>query len=512
MKRDRLFVSIRKQNYMNIAHYINSSFNRGARFLYAAVMLSLIPTACRQTSTNTIKAEVLEHQLVTHTPMVEIDLKEIKDRGYLTAILYGNRSSYYLYKGTPRGYEYELLQSLSKSLDVDLKVKMTDSFASAMKLLNAGEGDVIAHNLSQTNRRKLLVNFTDALREEAPALVQRKVGRKNPVSPEQPTEFLVKRVELANKTVYVAKNTVYANMLHRLSLICKAPVDVQVVDKSTDELIREVAEGLIDYTIADQYIANSKAVYFGNLDTEMAIDEAQPLSWAVRKNSPELLAATNDWLTQIKRTFRFNGIYNRYFMDEKRLKLRNDSEFSSLNGARLSPYDELIREGAENIRWDWRLLAAQIYQESLFNPHAKSWMGAEGLMQVMPNTAKFFGKDSEKLYDPHHNIEAGTEYLNWLNKFWAKRVENPEERIKFILASYNAGQGHVLDAQRLAEKYGKDTKTWDDNVEVFMLKKSEAEYYKDPVVKSGYCRGREPVAYVKNIMSRYESYQQLIPS
>ncbi|WP_338235734.1 transglycosylase SLT domain-containing protein [Persicobacter diffluens] len=497
---------------MNFANYFVESVNRSKRFFYTAAIMMMIPTACKQTNSDTSKTETLEQRLAKHAPMVDVDLDDIRDRGHLTAILFGNSTSFYLYKGTPRGYEYELLQSLSKSLDVDLKIRVTNSFEAALKMLNEGEGDIIAHNLTQTNERKMLVNFTGTMREEPPVLVQREVGRKNPTTPLSPTEFVVKRQQLAGKKVYVGRNTVFSNMLYELSLICKEPVQVQIVDKTAEELIREVAEGKIDYTISDAHIANSNAIYFGNLNTEVAIDAPQKLAWAMRKNSPELLSATNEWLRHIKTTFSFNGIYNRYYMDQRRFKMRNDSQFSTINGDRLSPYDEMIKKGAYNIRWDWRLLAAQIYQESLFDPQAKSWMGAQGLMQVMPNTAKFFGKNESDLYNPGENIAAGTEYLNWLNKFWARRIEDPKERIKFILASYNAGQGHVLDAQRLAKKYGKDPEKWEDNVEFYLLKKSEATFYKDPVVKSGYCRGREPVTYVKSILKRYDSYQQLIPS
>jgi membrane-bound lytic murein transglycosylase F len=152
------------------------------------------------------------------------------------------------------------------------------------------------------------------------------------------------------------------------------------------------------------------------------------------------------------------------------------------------------------------LLAAQIYQESQFNPKAKSWMGAQGLMQLVPNTAGEFG--AKQILDPEQNIRAGTNYIRWLEDYWSKYIDDPSELEKFVLASYNSGQGHVMDAMKLAEKYGKNPKIWDDNVDFYMLLKSNPKYYKDAVVKSGYCRGREPVNYVKSIYEQFEIYKQ----
>jgi membrane-bound lytic murein transglycosylase F len=177
-------------------------------------------------------------------------------------------------------------------------------------------------------------------------------------------------------------------------------------------------------------------------------------------------------------------------------------------GRNISPYDKLIVRHAKEIGWDWRLLASLIYQESQFNPKAKSWAGASGLMQLMPATAENFG--AANLEDPIQSLRAGTSYLKWLDKYWEKRVPDKNERLKFIMASYNVGQEHVADAQRLAKKYNKDPEVWDDNVAYFLLQKSSAKYCSDPVVKYGYCRGAEPFEYVNNILARYEHYKKLI--
>jgi membrane-bound lytic murein transglycosylase F len=210
----------------------------------------------------------------------------------------------------------------------------------------------------------------------------------------------------------------------------------------------------------------------------------------------------------MKKKTEYYVIYNKYFKNPKASLRRIKSVYSTIiNNGKISPYDALIQDAADQLGWDWRLLAAQIYQESRFKTDAESWMGAIGLMQIMPATAETFGV--ENLTDPAESIRAGVTYMVWLNILWEKYIPDVQERVKFILASYNAGQGHVLDARRLARKYGRNPNKW-EHVADFLQKKSNPEFYNDPVAYSGYCRGDEPVTYVKDIMNRYQRYKQLV--
>lgn len=175
--------------------------------------------------------------------------------------------------------------------------------------------------------------------------------------------------------------------------------------------------------------------------------------------------------------------------------------------AALSDYDDFLKEGAKKLGWDWRLLASLVYQESRFKPDTKSHAGAVGLMQLMPRTGKAHG--ATNLADPQDNIRAGTEYLKWLDERWAGLTDE-EQRLKFILASYNAGKGHVDDARRLAKKNNKDPDIWDDNVADYMPALAKKEYFNDEVVKYGYCRGGECVRFVKGVLERYSHYKSRI--
>ena len=173
----------------------------------------------------------------------------------------------------------------------------------------------------------------------------------------------------------------------------------------------------------------------------------------------------------------------------------------------ISPYDSLIQDSAEKLGWHWYLLAAQVFRESKFDPKAQSWAGARGLMQVMPRTGEEY--NVKNLFDPEQNIYAGTRHLLWLQDQWKDKISDPGERNNFVLASYNVGLGHLLDAVRLTEKYGGDVTKWED-VSEYLLKKSFKKFYTDPVVQYGYCRGAEPVEYVRVVNDIYQTYLEVM--
>jgi membrane-bound lytic murein transglycosylase F len=168
----------------------------------------------------------------------------------------------------------------------------------------------------------------------------------------------------------------------------------------------------------------------------------------------------------------------------------------------------MIKEIAHGYNWDWRLISAIIYHESRFNENAGSWVGAYGLMQLMPATAEAFGV--ENIENPKQNVKAGILLLNSLNNQFLKVIPDSTERVKFVLAAYNIGLGHVNDAQRLAEKYGKNPLVWENNVDLYLEKKMEEKYFKDEVVRWGYCRGEEATKFVHKVTDNYKQYMNVI--
>ena len=181
-----------------------------------------------------------------------------------------------------------------------------------------------------------------------------------------------------------------------------------------------------------------------------------------------------------------------------------NSNYYYPESGKISQYDEIFKLEADKIDWDWRLIASMVYQESRFNSSARSWAGAFGIMQLMPRTAKRFGVNQNS--SVKKQISAGVKFIQWLDNRLDDLVEDPDERKKFILASYNTGFGHVKDAINLTKKYGGNPELWEDNVEYYLLKKSEKEFYSDPIVLYGYARGTETSKYVKDIMYRYNHY------
>lgn len=275
----------------------------------------------------------------------------------------------------------------------------------------------------------------------------------------------------------------------------------------TEAIIRKVAEGEIDFTVVED-IAMVNATYYPNLDVKTAVSLPTQIAWGVRKNADSLLFALNEWILKMRKTADYYVIYDKYFRSTKASLKRTKSKYFSLRGGQLSPYDSLIKSAAKELEWDWRLLAAQIYKESEFDPGAESWMGAIGLMQLLPVTAEEYGISD--LADPIQNIYAGTQHIKWLTQYFEDIIEDNDERKKFILAAYNVGHGHVIDAIKLTEKHGGDQTKWKD-VKTFLIKKSNPTFFNDPVVKYGYCRGNEPVTYVNTILSVYENYLVLYP-
>jgi len=316
-------------------------------------------------------------------------------------------------------------------------------------------------------------------------------------------------IELLQDTMSIRKGSSYSERIANLSEELGGTININHLSgqMATDEIIKQVAEGSIKYTIADNNIVQIMASYYPILDIKVPVSFSQRIGWATRKNSPELLKATNLWLEDMKKKVDYNVIYNKYFNNKKNFRRRVKSEFYSLNTEEISPYDNLIQEHAKNIAWDWRLVASLIYQESRFEPNNSSWANAKGLMLLMPKTAEELGVKDRS--DPKQSISAGTKYLSQIwNSF--NLISDSIQRTKFTMASYNCGLYHVKDVQNLATENGLDATRWDNNVENMILALSLPKNYNDPVIKYGYVRGIEPYNYVNQIYERYAHYSQFI--
>ncbi|WP_159517769.1 MltF family protein [Sunxiuqinia indica] len=441
---------------------------------------------------------------------IEWDLKEIKEAGKLRALTVYSSTTYFLYRGRPMGYEYELLERFAEYLDVSLELIVVKNMDELFEKLNAGEGDLVAHGLTITSLRKKEVSFTDYLYLTKQVLVQKKPDNWRTMHWNKLENALIEDpMELLNDTVSVRRNSSYSERIANLSeeLGGQIYVDTLSGEMATDEIIKEVARGNIEYTIADQNIASIMASYYPILDIDVPVSFSQRISWATRHNSPNLLKATNEWLKELKKEVDYNVIYNKYFKNSRDFRRRVKSDFYSLNNQEISPYDDLIKTYAKELNWDWRLVTSLIYQESKFNPNNSSWADAAGLMQLMPATAEELGVTDRT--DPEQSIKGGTTYLKQIRENF-ESLEDSIQKIKFTMAAYNCGLYHVIDAQSLAEKRGLDPDVWDENVEDMILELSVPKNYNDPVVNYGYVRGIEPYNYVRQIFERYQHYTQFV--
>lgn len=432
------------------------------------------------------------------------DLTTIKDEGVLRAVVDYNSTNYFVYRGRPMGFTYELLQLLSNDLGVDLKIVVSNNLAETFNGLMNKDYELIAKNLTITKERNELVDFTSPINQTRQVLVQRAISEST-----SKNGFITSNLELAGKQVYVQKNTSYYERLVNLSE--EIGHEIEIIEDSVygvEQLIARVASGDIDYTVCDENVAELNATFYPNIDVSLKLSLPQNIAWAVRKDSEEWKDYLDNWIDSFKLTRKYQQVYYRYFKSP-RIASRWDSDFNSITGGKISDFDKQVKEVSVRYNWDWRLISAIIYHESRFNPEAGSWVGAYGLMQIMPSTAKSLGVDHfEK---PEQNIKAGILLLNWLNKQFIETIPDSTQRIKFVLASYNIGLGHVKDAQRLADKYNKDRHIWDDNVDIYLKNKSIEKYFTDPVVRYGYCRGEEAYNYVNKVVYSYRHYLNVIP-
>ena len=441
---------------------------------------------------------------------IDFDYDKIKERGYVIALIDNSSTGLFLYKGRAMGYEYDLLKMFTDSVGVNLKIEIVTNLEEAFEKLNRGEGDIMAYNLTVTKERKERISFTHYHNLVRLMLIQRKPDNWRDMKLHEIEKTLIRNpVDLIGKYVYVRYQSSYLDRLINLSDEIGGEIVIVEAgpETETEHIIELVAEGEIDYTVAEEDISMLNSTYFPNLDVKTAVSFPQQVAWGVRKNAPLLLDTLNQWIIEMRKHPDYYTVYNKYYKSTKSSRTRKRSTFSTMGGGLLSPYDQIIIDAADTLAWDWRLLAAQIFKESKFDPGAKSWAGAIGLMQLLPATAKDYGVTD--LFDPDENIKAGVAHLVWLGDIWKEMIEDEDERVKFILASYNVGHGHVRDARRLAQKYGEDPNDWEIVAE-YLLKKSQPAYYNDPIVEFGYCRGMEPVQYVEVIYETFENYLSLV--
>ncbi|MEE0990443.1 MAG: transglycosylase SLT domain-containing protein [Paludibacteraceae bacterium] len=447
-------------------------------FLYILlVSLSVLLVSCTRSSTKNNPRDLAQ--------IIESDT-------LVVATLYGP-ISYFNYKESEMGYEYEFVKLLCKELKVGLKLHVAPNMSALLEMLENYEIDLVAYRVPYTEENKSKIEFTRREYISNQVLVQCK------------SDTLVRDVlQLSGKQVTVVPNSIYSERISFLNDEIGGGINIiySADTSKVEDLIADVAHHRISYTFAENDIARLNKTYFGNINYDVDVSFPQRAAWCVSKNSPELLSYINEWVKNTSKSSKYTAIYQKYFEKSKYFESEGFKKIPSYN--RISSYDDYFKIYSKIVGWDWRLLAAVAYKESKFDPNVTSWAGACGLMQIMPKTALSLGLTEEEFYDPEKNIQAAAKYLNKMNNLFPN-ISDEREKVKFVLASYNAGPGHIFDARALALKNDKNPDVWDD-VKEYLRLKSNPEYYNDEVCKYGYCRGEEPINYVDVITTKYGEY------
>lgn len=417
-------------------------------------------------------------------------MERIKKNGVLRLITTNSINTYYYYDGKPTGFEYDLALEFARFLNVDLDI-ITPGWNNMFSYLDQGKGDLIAAGLAITKERLEKVNFSIPYMTIRQHIVHHKLV------------FGPKNIEdLTFRTLHVRRGTSYQS---RLAEIKKTGVDFNYIlhdNIPTEELIRMVYAREIRFTVADNNIAYLNQRYYPDIRIGIALQEKESLAWAVNKEDSEMLEQMNKFFLYANETGILKQISDKYYSNIEDTDPFDLKRFHLRIKTRLPRYKKIIMDESANYGFDWRLVAAVIYQESHFNPNARSFTNVRGLMQVTTVTAEEMG--IENRLKPEQSVKAGIKYLDKMVKKF-NYLENDYESTLFALASYNVGYGHVLDAIQIAKEKGLDETKW-QNIKTTLPLLSKSKYYKK--TKHGYARGWEPVQYVERILTYFDILKQ----
>ena len=410
-------------------------------------------------------------------------------------------TGFFILKGDTMGYDYDLICDFARSHGIALRFKVARSMPALLDMLKNKSVDVLACEVPVTAEYKSRVQHCGAVNETYQVLVQHS------------GEGLIHDVtQLIGRDVYVEKGSKYESRLRNLDNEVGGGINIHAVEGEAaipTELIQRVSRREIPFTIVDSDIAQMNLTYYDSINIKLRVGFEQRSSWAVSKRDQWLADSIDEWAASLDAQEYSKQALKHYFEMNRGPKpdsVKVDTLAVTPPGG-ISPYDQVFKKYALEMGWDWRLLAAIAFSESGFDPNATSWMGARGLMQVMPKTARSFGVSESDLGNPEVSVRVASKILKELDGIMRSRT-GAADRIKFVLASYNAGSGHVTDAIALARKYELNPRVWNENVEQAMLWKMDPEYYNDSVCSNGYCRGTEPVDYVVKVLNCYENYKK----
>ncbi|MDA3908062.1 MAG: membrane-bound lytic murein transglycosylase MltF [Sulfurimonas sp.] len=423
-------------------------------------------------------------------------LDEIKKTKILNVVLLNAPSTYYIGTEGAQGFEYDLLHAYAKYLGVTLNITTANTIKEAIKFSKLPHIHITSASLAKTKTREHSFNFGPSYFE-----VQEQVicNRGMLGSDKFPRDV----ENLAGLRITVGEGTSYSETIKSLQ---EDGYDINATfdpELSTEELLEQVASHQIDCTIADSNIYALNQRYFPRIALAFVVSDREQLAWVLAKNSKELEANMYSWFNSYNQSGKLTQLKDHYYSYILFFDYYNNKMFYKRVKSRLPKYKKYFVKYGTQYGIPWTLLAAQSYQESHWNPKAKSFTGVRGLMMLTRTTAKLLGVKNR--LNPEQSIRGGTRHLNQMLRNVPKGVEG-ENKLKYALAAYNIGMGHIKDAQTLAKKMGLNQNIWSDLKKALPML-SQKRYYK--TLKYGYARGSEPVRYVDSIYDYRDILQNI---
>lgn len=470
--------------------------------------LSILASACiNKGDVDRFVEEVYDKGLdVTVTEPIDRNFADIRNSGTLRMITRYSSNTYFLHQGIEWGFEYELVQEFAKEHDLALDIVVIGPEENPYDMLNSGQGDIIAANYTITPERDKFVDFTRAYNVVNQVLVY----SENVENPPETIEEHAKR----DIPISVRRNSSYYYRLKELQKnLDQLQINVVENEKDTESLLFDVSNGTFPATVADDNIFQASNRYMSGLVKGPTISRNDTIAWAIRDNAPEFKTQLNRFLYKhfrfsesdesAKRSTFLNVLRKRYFEEGPQIAEYYNPESKIEQNGTISPYDDLIKSLADSAGIDWLMVTSMVAQETKFNPDSKSWAGAVGLMQVLPRFSEV--ENQQLLYDEETNIREGIRIISEHLRHYS--YMDTTNQWAFALAAYNAGQGHVADARRLAIDHNKDPNKWENTADA-LLKLMQRKYYKS--ARHGFCRGIETVRYVQGVMNRHKTYESIL--
>jgi len=413
-------------------------------------------------------------------------LEKIKKRKTLNVVLLNSPSTYYIDASGEQGFEYDLIKAYAKHLHVDLNVTVAHTIQEAIKLGENPNIDIVSASISKTPLREKKFHFGPSYFEVQEEVICNRDMLNTAKFPKDIEDLKGLKIEVGTDTSYSETIKLLQNEGYDINATYSSHL-------STEELLEKVATREIDCTIADSNVYTINLRYYPEIALAFAVSDREQLAWILTDGSDDLEMSMYTWLNSFVQKGSMRELKEHYYSYVIFFDYYNTKMFYRRVKSRLPRYREYFMQASAKYDLPWTLLAAISYQESHWNPNAKSFTGVRGLMMLTKKTAKLLGVKNR--INPKESIFGGAKHFNSMTKLVPKEVEG-ENRLKFALAAYNIGMGHIYDAQLLAKKFGFNPNIWSDLKKVLPLL-AQKKYYR--TLKYGYARGEEPVNYVEAI-------------